>query len=390
MTSRIKTLLLLLMVNVLIVYLIWHSLNILQPEHEFSKPLNQFPSTLISKSKELYVEIWSKAAFGQFLWENIFNGGIDKTLGDSLYIEGSTHISNITFLFRSGPSLKIESLNQFSIENLILLLNWRTEDKINYSLSWLQEVDRKNELRNVGIIALGNEKCHNDWFLRFFQIIDKIRFLFIIYDWVLVDNKVIFQWPLGIATYRDFPPSKPGSLNIESVRPYLCNFIATVYPKSSRKEIQIFFKSHQNYTNRCLIKTRPKWTSSESDQSLDYYVNALQLSELTLSPIGMNHECYRILEAVEYGSIPVIEVNLSHVKSSSCDPNQVYRIFHEFNAPFLYVSNWTQELPTILNNQASKTEAQKVAERVQLIKWYHRFKIQIRNRLIHVIQNNFL
>lgn len=37
------------------------------------------------------------------------------------------------------------------------------------------------------------------------------------------------------------------------------------------------------------------------------YQYALSLSDLTLNPVGMNTECYRIYEAMAHGSVPVVE-----------------------------------------------------------------------------------
>lgn len=363
-------------------YILWCQLKNIEINQQLS---SSGPSPqLISFNRMIDVEMWSKAAIGQYVWENVLGGEITD---HGLYIEGTKQIANITFRFRAGPSLKLQSFQQFPITNLVLILNWRNSEKINYSLPWLKMFDRKNELQNVGIIALGNENCDNRWVEPYLKRIRKIRFLFVTYDWNLVDEQKIFQWPLGLATYRHFPSSLPGQLDLTTERPYLCNFIGTVYPKSTREELQIFFENNLHY--QCLVKTRSKWKSTESEESMNYYVEALQSSELTLSPIGRNHECYRILEAVEYGSIPVIEINLSQLSKGYCDRKHVLRVFQEFQAPFIYLRNWTEELPGILLKQKAKPKFEKIKERINLLKWYHRFKIQIRNKLINVIQNNF-
>ena len=121
-------------------------------------------------------------------------------------------------------------------------------------------------------------------------------------------------------------------------------------------------------------------------------MEALKLSELTLSPIGLNHECYRILEAVEYGSVPVIELNTDHLRKRkcSCDRQRPLRLFQELNAPFIYVHNWTEQLPSILHSQLALSEADKAKQRIALIKWYHRFRIVLRNRLVSVIGDSFI
>lgn len=144
------------------------------------------------------VEMWSKAAIGQYVWENVLRGSVDQhqeELQGMHYIEGSTQIEGVKFTFRSGASLKVASLLAFSVPNLILVLNWRNENKINYSIPWLKAIALNEKINNVGIIALGSERCSNAWFLEYLHAIgSKIRFLFIVYDWNQVDNKLIYQW----------------------------------------------------------------------------------------------------------------------------------------------------------------------------------------------------
>lgn len=139
------------------------------------------------------VEMWSKAAIGQYIWENVLRGSVDER--GMHYIEGSTHIEGVRFTFRSGASLKVATLLAFSVPNLILVLNWRNQDKINYSIPWLEAVALNEKINNVGIIALGSEGCRNAWFLEYLHAVRyKIRFLFIVYDWKQVDNKLVYQW----------------------------------------------------------------------------------------------------------------------------------------------------------------------------------------------------
>lgn len=147
----------------------------------------------------LTVEVWSKAAIGQYVWENVLRGSVEQheegRLQGMHYIEGWTLIEGVRFTFRSGASLKVATLLASSVPNLILVLNWRNQDKINYSIPWLQAISLNEKINNVGIIALGSERCSNAWFLEYLHAIrSKIRFLFIVYDWNQVDNQLIYQW----------------------------------------------------------------------------------------------------------------------------------------------------------------------------------------------------
>ncbi|KAF7493918.1 hypothetical protein SSS_05498 [Sarcoptes scabiei] len=352
-----------------------------------------------NSTKNISVEIWSKSAIGQYVWENILEGRSKSAIfPNDLYLEGTKYLNSLSLLFRSGPSLKIESLERFPVENLILILNWRSSSKIEYSLKWLDVIDRDrlSTIKNIGIIALGNERCNNSWFLENYiqkRRLKNFRFLFIVYDWIQIDNKKIYQWPLGLATYRNFPSilNVYSSIDLQSKRLFLCNFIATIYPKSSREELRDLFRKNSLLKQKCLLRTRNEWQSIESNQSISLYVDALQQSDLTLSPKGLNVECYRILEAVEYGSIPVIEdiVDGFRHQNHLCDPKNQLRLFKETNAPFIYIRNWTEQLPKILEDYDRKSLNERIRLRIDLIKWYHRFKKLMKNRLIDVIRDHF-
>lgn len=355
------------------------------------------PKTLenkVSEHQSIQVEIWSKAAIGQYVWEHIIRGNIEPR-SNQFYIEGRTQIDSILFTFRSGPSLRVQNLQSFTfIKNLILIVNWRNQNKINYSIPWLETAIRSDYIQNIGIIALGNEQCNNEWFIERYSFeLSKIQFLFIVYDWNRINNNdKIYQWPLGIATYRNFPSNNEWTSIIQMARPYRCNYIATIYPNSSREELSHLFETNLDLKQYCILKLRNHWEPMETEQSMAFYVESLRLSELTLSPIGHNHECYRILEAVEYGSIPVIEIDHTIlVKNSSnlCDKHKVLRLFFEYDAPFIYVNNWTKQLPGIILQQIEQPEDVKRSRRIQLIKWYHRFKNKLRQKLINIIKEKF-
>lgn len=389
------------------------------------------------------VEIWSKAAIGYYLWEHILEGSIDKNIQDGMYVYGSKTIGNIKFKFRSGPTLTIDSLRRFALEprksrksskedssshpnsfdekNLILVLNGRDIEKVEVASSWLQEVtllaasfshqlseEASNHGHhfstmsfNVGIILLGSESCFNSWILPFLSSSGgPIKFLFITYDWKMVDNSEIFQWPLGVATYRNFPPShdEPVEQLVNRHRPYACNFLGTVYSNSSREEVistislinEVY--SREESSPPCFLRGRKKWAPSETKESLGVYIEAIKSSDLTLNPIGMNHECYRIYEAMQFGSTPVLEENLSHVqgKKTSCDHSSVYRLLKEFKAPAVYVSNWTTELTSLIHREVhGVSREEKVERRKRVIDWYSHFRREMRDRLVKVIKEKF-
>nr|XP_009926566.1 PREDICTED: transmembrane protein 5 isoform X2 [Haliaeetus albicilla] len=89
-------------------------------------------------------------------------------------------------------------------------------------------------------------------------------------------------------------------------RSYLCNFLGTVYKNSSRETLMEVLKQ-DGLDKLCWIAAREQWQPQETDESFKNYQDALLQSDLTLCPVGINTECYRIYEACSYGSLPVIE-----------------------------------------------------------------------------------
>ncbi|CAG2162200.1 unnamed protein product [Oppiella nova] len=306
---------------------------------------------LSNNSDIISIEIWSKASIGFYLWQHILKGSLETRAEGNGYVSGALKTSRFRFKFRSGPLLTTDSLQHMSGRHLILVLNGRDKHKIQLASDWLSSVDRlKEKIVNIGVVVLGDEHCHNSWLRPYLQSNGGfVKFVFIVYDWKQVDNRVIYQWPLGVATYRQFPTPDSAHMSVEASRPYACNLVATIYPDSSRLEVLNLLK--EKYRNICIIKERFEWQPKETPDSLNYYVEALRLSDLTLSPMGMNHECYRIFEAMAYGSVPVIEENVNHLKKTNCDSKTAFRLLKEQKAPFIYVSNWTQDLPNILNNE---------------------------------------
>ena len=343
----------------------------------------------LNKSNEISIEIWSKASIGLYLWQHILRGSIDSRVEENLYLSGSTKVDGFRFKFRSGPLLTSDSLQHMTNQNLILVLNGRDKQKISFATDWLKAVDAvKSLVANVGLVVLGDEQCRNNWIKPYLQVNGGfVKFLFIVYDWKSIDNKVIYQWPLGVATYRYFPNPEIEKLVVETSRPYVCNFVATIYSDSSRLELLNIL--NRNYSKICIIKPRFEWTPKETSDSLNYYVEALRLSDLTLSPIGMNHECYRIFESMAFGSVPVVEENVNHVIKTSCDTRSAFRLLKANNAPIIYVTNWTQQLPNIIQNEINYSLEYKIKRRLKIIKFYAKFKTIIRKQFLNVINEYF-
>ena len=84
---------------------------------------------------------------------------------------------------------------------LVLVLNGREPSKVEYSQMWLDYLPRLPNLQRTVVMLLGNEKCNNSWIHKYLaRNGGHVWAVFLVYDSPEIDNKVFFQWPLGVAT----------------------------------------------------------------------------------------------------------------------------------------------------------------------------------------------
>lgn len=332
------------------------------------------------------VEIWGKAAIGLYLWEHILEGPVEERLG-GVWSYGEKQIRNIKFKFRTGPGVVPDKVPK-ETRNLVLVINGREPTKVDFAKAWLDSLADLPHLRNVAVVLLGNERCENGWLYSYMQMNGGlVQVAFIVYDIPYADSKTFFQWPLGVATYRKFPNVPPLSVDAQNRRKFRCNFLGTVYPNSSRVELQTVIKQFK-LDDVCFVKTRDNWSPGESAESAKDFRYALANSDLTLNPVGMNTECYRIYETCSYGSVPVIEDIVTPGECRRGDRKSPLNLLKAFNAPFIYVKDW-KELPRIIENEIHLTHQEVVERRLKLLTWYKKFKEAVMEKFVNVIQNKF-
>ncbi|CAH1783809.1 unnamed protein product [Owenia fusiformis] len=210
-----------------------------------------------------------------------------------------------------------------------------------------------------------------------------VKMVFLVYDSPQVDNDAFYQWPLGVATYRDFPKIPPDSVDVTKEREYTCNFLGTVYPDSSRTTLMEIIDQYQ-LRKICKVVPRYEWVPNETAESLDNYIESLETSDLTLNPVGKNTECYRIYEAMSLGSVPVIE----DIATQGMCHSFSLRLFKKHKAPVIYVKNWKQ-LKDVMNQESKLSTNEKIQRRKLIIDWYDSFKLRMRNEFIHILQTRF-
>ncbi|KAK9399652.1 transmembrane protein 5 [Crotalus adamanteus] len=234
------------------------------------------------------VQIWGKAAIGLYLWQHIFEGLLEPADIKAQWREGSIKIGKSYFSFITGPSV-IPGYFSVEAETVVLILNGREEGKIAYATQWLhyaQTLVQTHKLQHVAVVLLGNEQCKNEWIYPYLKSYGGfVERFFLVYDSPIVNEEDIFQWPLGVATYRHFSVAEPSWSMLQRPRPYQCNFLGTVYKNSSRKIVlEILMQSGLH--KLCSVSAREQWTPQETNESLQIYQDALLESDLTLCPVG--------------------------------------------------------------------------------------------------------
>ncbi|XP_069843990.1 ribitol-5-phosphate xylosyltransferase 1 isoform X2 [Dipodomys merriami] len=339
------------------------------------------------------VQIWGKAAIGLYLWEHIFEGLLDPTDVTAQWREGKSIVGKTHFSFITGPSV-IPGYFSVDVNNVVLVLNGRTKAKTFYATQWLlyaQNLVQTQQLQHLAVVLLGNEQCDNGWIMKFLKRNGgMVELLFITYDSPWVNDVDIFQWPLGVATYRNFPVVEASWSMVHDERPYLCNFLGTVYENSSREALMDILKQ-DGYEKLCWVSAREQWQPQETNESLKNYQDALLRSDLTLCPAGVNTECYRIYEACSYGSVPVVEDVMTEGQcgNASTHHSAPLRLLKSMGAPFIFLKNWN-ELPAILEKEKTVVLQEKIQRRKLLLQWYQHFKTELKMKFANILDSSFL
>ncbi|KAM7328325.1 hypothetical protein ACRRTK_012417 [Alexandromys fortis] len=351
------------------------------------------------------VQIWGKAAIGKLPqtgksgkavysvdhagatfareWISLFND-------DILPFPGISFAFPLSFI--TGPAV-VPGYFSIDVDNVVLVLNGREKTKIFHATQWLlytQNLMQTQKLQHLAVVLLGNEQCDNDWIMQFLRRNGGfVDLLFITYDSPWINGADVLQWPLGVATYRKFPVVEASWSMLHDERPYVCNFLGTIYENSSRQALMDILKQDGS-DQLCWVSAREQWQPQETNESLKNYQDALLQSDLTLCPVGVNTECYRIYEACSFGSIPVVEdvMTAGHCGNTSSHHSAPLQLLKAMGAPFIFIKNW-KELPAILEKEKTIILQEKVQRRKMLLQWYQHFKAELKWKFINTLENSF-
>eukprot|EP00181_Compsopogon_caeruleus_P005468 CAMPEP_0184685402 /NCGR_PEP_ID=MMETSP0312-20130426/18864_1 /TAXON_ID=31354 /ORGANISM="Compsopogon coeruleus, Strain SAG 36.94" /LENGTH=397 /DNA_ID=CAMNT_0027139477 /DNA_START=124 /DNA_END=1314 /DNA_ORIENTATION=+ len=159
------------------------------------------------------------------------------------------------------------------------------------------------------------------------------------------------------------PPSK---------RNIIYNAIFSKSTSESRKQLAELLNSSEAfpYSSRAVLKIADEWSQQLSEEHMGpaEYAATLMDTIFTLSPTGHHPECYRMFEAIEAGSIPVIALDEEYRRHKCSDSLRIMRMT---GAPIVFVSDWRHLFVTmryLLSDLKSLDRRQG-----ELTKWYNRF-----------------
>ena len=127
--------------------------------------------------------------------------------------------------------------------------------------------------------------------------------------------------------------------------------------------MNIFSRISKRYT------WKPNDTKSEQLDT-DQYVQVLYDSTFTLTPAGHNPECYRIYEAIEAGSIPILvhdDLYITDEKQHVC----VGALVHLYDAPRGVLESWNELSSTVEGLLKDTVELNAMQDRLTL--WYETY-----------------
>ncbi len=182
-----------------------------------------------------------------------------------------------------------------------------------------------------------------------------------------------FEFRLVSAVERAFDVTK---------RKYSFNFVgSSVGPHRSRL-IQIVQENQRSTEfpamGQGFFSTTRQWNPKPGyrDGSLDAvaYRRLLLNSTFTLCPKGHNYDTYRMYEAIEAGSIPIVELGSRYYRNHHNDIvpcNGSLDMYTKSKAPFIFLENWS-DLPLVLERELADPVKLRQRQR-DLLAWRLKF-----------------
>ena len=236
----------------------------------------------------------------------------------------------------------------------------------------------------LGAVHFSDEGCWDDtsWYKHFDYVFR--NYVCPLADGLSLDgvsSKPFVRWfPLGpTKLFEEALTIQDGTTRVPaSQRRYLCNFLGQARdPLLTDRKIMLSVLPKVSYDSQddteptyspswtsdtaswsCVVRTTQSFTGMDPPMGPESYVSALSGSAFTLCPKGKNEETFRLWEALEVGSVPIIK-NSSHWAPLGVHPLPV-------------ISTW-EEIRTLLDTFAADPPAVNELQ-TNVVAWYRSFK----------------
>ncbi|KAI8816559.1 uncharacterized protein EV422DRAFT_571534 [Fimicolochytrium jonesii] len=215
-------------------------------------------------------------------------------------------------------------------------------------------LDMRNEgIVNFGALHMGDEtfSLNRDWYSAGPDYIFRNYYN----GEISQQGPAVHYLPLGMKSgFGTIPASM---LPRADTRKYLCNFIG-----SKRGNRQEMLTVVEQSGLACFISADKQWADPQALHVITYR-NLLVESVFTLAPHGNNPESLRLYEALEAGSIPIVQ--------SVADRNMDFLGIGLGPNPIPTVAHWS-ELPELIHNLTASPEKLLTLQRDVISWWQHR------------------
>lgn len=146
----------------------------------------------------LQVEIQSRTAIGEYLWNHLLEGK-KELLSDQVTYKGNKVVDNLNFTFQSGNG----EITITSNGNIVLVIDVSSQLKRSKEEKWLNNMLLLYPPKSIFLVILGDNACgNNEWLVPYLSSNGgPVNAAFMVWGSFLTDHNEVYQWPLGVATY---------------------------------------------------------------------------------------------------------------------------------------------------------------------------------------------
>ena len=192
--------------------------------------------------------------------------------------------------------------------------------------------------------------------------------------------------PLG--PREEFERVLPREVRLVKERRYLFNFLGSLTSMARRSLVRILRSPKLKASGKNFVHVVSKWSKKLTKMNgyvpPPQYKQVLLNSIFTLAPQGHSPEAFRIFEACEAGSIPIVVID-HHYRKHECKGS--YMPLIRQGAPFVFLNSW-QELPLFME-YISKDHKRLQQMQADVMAWYAEFMRKVATQFESILELRF-